>query len=168
MSKLPLKRRDMSAAHIKLRVVVPMLFLPLLAFAQTASLPPQPLTVNGAIAYVYKSIGGDQLRLHAFSPASSRGIRKPAIVFFFGGHWTSGAITQFVPQATHLAERGMVAIVADYRVFNRHGTSAFEAMTDAGISVSSLDTTVPRTASSTRTEPKASGVRRHCWKLFGS
>lgn len=122
----------MSAPQIKLRVVVPTLFLPLLAFAQTASLPPQPLTVNGATAYVYKSIGGDQLRLHAFTPESSRGIaRKPAIVFFFGGGWTSGAITQFVPQATHLAERGMVAIVADYRVFNRHGTSAFEAMTDA-------------------------------------
>ena len=122
----------MSAAHIKFRVVVPMVFLPLLAFAQTASLPPQPLTVKGATTYMYKSIGGDQLRLHAFSPQSSRGIaRKPAIVFFFGGGWTSGAITQFVPQATQLAERGMVAIVADYRVFNRHGTSAFEAMTDA-------------------------------------
>ena len=52
-------------------------------------------------------------------------------MFFFGGGWTNGSITQFVPQATHLAQRGMVAIVADYRVFNRQGTSPFEAMADA-------------------------------------
>src|SRR5690606_36825431 len=54
-----------------------------------------------------------------------------AIVFFFGGAWTMGTVEQFVPQATHLAARGMVAIVADYRVFGRHGTSAFEAIADA-------------------------------------
>lgn len=122
----------MSMVHTKFRVVVPMLLVPLLTFAQTAFVPPQPLTVDGATAYVYKSIGGDQLRLHVFSPGSPNTIaRRPAIVFFFGGGWTQGSVTQFVPQATHLAQRGMVAIVADYRVFGRHGTSAFEAMADA-------------------------------------
>ena len=55
----------------------------------------------------------------------------PAIVFFFGGAWTNGIVGQFVPQAKHLAERGMVAIVADYRVFSRHATTAFEAIADA-------------------------------------
>ena len=52
-------------------------------------------------------------------------------MFFFGGGWTQGLVTQFAPQARHLAERGMVAIVADYRVFGRHHTSPFEAMADA-------------------------------------
>src|SRR3989442_543708 len=44
---------------------------------------------------------------------------------------TSGAVGQFVPQSRYLAERGMVAIVADYRVFARHATSPFEAIADA-------------------------------------
>ena len=55
----------------------------------------------------------------------------PAIVFFFGGGWSQGTVTQFTPQAKHFAERGMVAILADYRVFRRHGTTALEAMADA-------------------------------------
>src|SRR5687768_18015020 len=119
----------MNRRHPKFRLVVPMLAVPLLAFAQIPSPPTQPLTIDGATAHVYKSIGGHQLRLHVFSPAgeSSSG-RRPAIVFFFGGGWTSGLVTQFLPQATHLARRGMVAILADYRVFGRHGTGAFEAI----------------------------------------
>ena len=56
---------------------------------------------------------------------------RGAILFFFGGAWTIGNIGQFVPQSQHLAERGMVAIVVDYRVFDRHGTTPFEAITDA-------------------------------------
>jgi acetyl esterase len=122
----------MTTRHTKLRLVVPMLLVPLLTFAQTASIPPQPLTVDGATAHVYKSIGGHQLRLHVFTLGNSGpAVRKPAIVFFFGGAWTNGTVMQFVPQATHMARRGVVAIVADYRVFNRHGTGAFEAIADA-------------------------------------
>lgn len=122
----------MSTVHSTFRVVVPMLLVPLLTFAQTASVPPQPMTVDGATSHVYKSIGGDQLRLHVFSTGSPNSIaRRPAIVFFSGGAWTMGPITHFAPQARYLAQRGMVAIVADYRVFGRHGTSPFEAMADA-------------------------------------
>jgi acetyl esterase len=118
--------------HPTLRVVVPMLLVPLLTFAQTPSLPPQPLTIDGATAHVYKSIGGHQLRLHVFDPANTgTSVRKPAIVFFFGGGWTNGSVMQLLPQARHMARRGAVAIVADYRVFARHGTGAFEAIADA-------------------------------------
>src|ERR1017187_2851235 len=35
--------------------------------------------------------------------------KRPGIVFFFGGGWTGGKIEQFEPQASHLANRGMVA-----------------------------------------------------------
>jgi acetyl esterase/lipase len=52
-------------------------------------------------------------------------------VFFFGGGWISGTVEQFVPQSKHLAERGMIAVVADYRVRNRHNTTPFDAMSDA-------------------------------------
>ncbi|MBX6312254.1 MAG: hypothetical protein IRY99_04945 [Isosphaeraceae bacterium] len=54
--------------------------------------------------------------------------RRPAIVFFFGGGWERGRITQFEPQADHLARRGMVAARADYRVKSRHGVTPTAAL----------------------------------------
>ena len=91
-----------------------------------------PIAVEGATGYVYKSVGADQLRLHVFSVDSADVVAlRPAIVFFFGGGWAQGSVTQFVPQAKYLARRGMVAIVPDYRVLDRHGTTPFEAIADA-------------------------------------
>lgn len=106
--------------------------IPIGTLAQDAPVPPQPLSLEGAATYVYKSLDGIDLRLHVFTPANHRPPEpRPAIVFFFGGGWTYGSVNQFVPQSRHLTGRGMVAIVADYRVFGRHKTSAFEAMADA-------------------------------------
>jgi acetyl esterase/lipase len=99
--------------------------------AAQAPVPPQPTTVDGAVTHVYKSIAGTELRLHVFSPSTRRAKPEAAIVFFFGGGWRTGSIQQFVPQSRHLSDRGMVAIVADYRVFGRHKTSPFEAIADA-------------------------------------
>jgi len=96
---------------------------------QAASAPPQPVAVDGATAYIYKTAGANQLRLHVFQ--TKRTAPNPAIVFFFGGAWMQGEVTQFAPQARHLAQRGMVAVLADYRVLNRHGTTPFDAMADA-------------------------------------
>ena len=105
---------------------------PARAAGQEASIAPQPTSIEGAHTHVYKSIDGIDLRLHVFSPPDHlASMKRPAIVFFFGGGWTRGTVEQFVPQSQHLAERGMVAIVADYRVFARHKTTPFEAMTDA-------------------------------------
>lgn len=122
----------MSRVHAKRCLVVAMLLVPLSTRGQIPSVAPQPMTVDGAATHVYKLIGPRELRLHVFSPDNSEPPgRRSAIVFFFGGGWTQGFVTQFVPQSRHLAKRGMVAIVADYRVFSRHGTSPFEAMADA-------------------------------------
>jgi acetyl esterase/lipase len=101
------------------------------AEAAQAPLAPQPLTLDGAVTHIYKSIGETELRLHVFAPSGKGAAQHPAIVFFFGGGWTQGTVGQFVPQAQYLAGRGMVAIVADYRVFARHGTSPFDAIADA-------------------------------------
>lgn len=111
---------------------VVLLLLPLCSQA-AASIAPQPANVDGATAYEFKTVAGaDSLRLHVFkAQGADAAPRKPAIVFFFGGNWTRGSLTQFVPQARYLAQRGMVAVLADYRVFERQGTSPFEAMADA-------------------------------------
>jgi acetyl esterase/lipase len=113
------------------------------SLAAQQSLPPQPASIEGAAAHVYKTVSGIELRLHVFSPGHGNSTAKPAVVFFFGGAWTSGTVTQFVPQARHLTDRGMVAVIADYRVFGRHQTSPFEAVADAKSAVRWLRTHAP-------------------------
>lgn len=100
-----------------------------LASAQGNPAQPQPVSLEGGISRLYKAVGGIELRLHIFNPPDTT-TATPAIVFFFGGGWTSGTVAQFVPQAKHFASRGMVAIVADYRVFGRHKTTALDAIAD--------------------------------------
>jgi len=90
-----------------------------------------PLQFEDAQAEVYKTCGDVKLHLYIFTPAGHRPDNKrPAAVFFFGGGWKGGSPRQFVPHCRYLATRGMVAIVADYRVESRHGTSPFECVKD--------------------------------------
>src|SRR5438876_6454680 len=56
-----------------------------------------------------------------FPPDWKKEDKRPGIVFFFGGGFRSGRVTQFEQQAVYLAGRGMVAARADYRVKDRHG-----------------------------------------------
>lgn len=83
------------------------------------------------ILVVYKTIGEVELKLHIFEPPE-RQVKGPlpAIVFFFGGGWVGGTPTQFYHQCDYFASRGMVAISAEYRVKNRHGTTPFECVAD--------------------------------------
>jgi acetyl esterase len=69
---------------------------------------------------------------------------KPAIVFFFGGGWVGGSPTQFERQARHLAERGMIAMVADYRVKSRNKTSAVACVEDGKAAVAWIRTHAKR------------------------
>ena len=80
---------------------------------------------------VYKNIGGHALQLYIFNPFDHRtNDSRPAIIFFFGGGWKVGSPKQFFPHCRYLASRGMVAISAEYRVKNKHGTTPFECVKD--------------------------------------
>jgi len=57
--------------------------------------------------------------------------KYPTIVFFFGGGWNGGTIGQFEPQAEYFASRGMITVLVDYRVKNRHQTTPYESVADA-------------------------------------
>jgi len=73
---------------------------------------------------VYKRVGEVELKLHVMLPDGwAVEDRRSAVVFFFGGGWMGGTVTQFFPHCRHLAERGMVAISAEYRVQTIHGTT---------------------------------------------
>lgn len=75
--------------------------------------------------------GAVTLNLDVFLPEGHQATdSRPAVVFFFGGGWSSGSPTQFHPHCEYLASRGMVALSADYRVSSRHGTSPQECVKD--------------------------------------
>lgn len=82
--------------------------------------------------FTYKKTKQAELAIHVhYPPGWTKDDKRPAIVFFFGGGWTSGKIEQFEPQASYLASRGMVAARADYRVKSRHQVSPNACVEDA-------------------------------------
>jgi len=80
--------------------------------------------------FVYKPASGADLGIDAFFPEGWPSGCRAAIAFFFGGGWVKGSPTQFHPHCRRLAERGMAAFSADYRVESRHGTSPFACVAD--------------------------------------
>ncbi len=114
--------------------------LPLAHAADTADTKPRakrggfqyPPVFDGAQIVTYKTVGETKLALNIFNPAGHNASdSRPAIVFFFGGGWTSGSPGQFEQQCRYLASRGMVAITADYRVASRHQVKAAQCVADA-------------------------------------
>lgn len=80
---------------------------------------------------VYKRPEGKELSLHIFFPDGWKAVdKRPVALFFFGGGWVGGSATQFYPQCKALADRGMVAISADYRTRGSHKTSPRECVED--------------------------------------
>ncbi len=79
----------------------------------------------------YKKTEQTDLKLHAFLPKNWKSTdKRSAIVFFFGGGWVGGSPRQLYPQARDLADKGMVAFSAEYRINRNHGTSPFECVED--------------------------------------
>lgn len=124
---LRLKRRLRPAAALPITV--------LLLAASAGPSPaqrPYPPAMEGTISEVYRTVGDVELRIYLCNPEGhSAEDNRPAIVFFFGGGWRAGSPQQFLPHCRYLAERGMVAAVADYRVASRHGVTADECVKDA-------------------------------------
>jgi len=81
---------------------------------------------------LYKEIDTTQLFMEVYFPENLDPSQTyPAMVFFFGGGWTSGSISHFENQAKYFSQRGIVCFLADYRVRNRQQTSPFESLKDA-------------------------------------
>ncbi|GAA4282197.1 alpha/beta hydrolase [Gaetbulibacter aestuarii] len=82
--------------------------------------------------FVYKKIDTTSLVMQVFKPDSIDMAKKyPAMIFFFGGGWNKGKISQFEPHAKYFSKRGIVCFLADYRVKNRQQTTPFESLKDA-------------------------------------
>jgi acetyl esterase/lipase len=99
-----------------------------------AALGDYPPKFDDARVEVYRTASDVDLRMWIFGE-SDESKPKPAIVFFFGGGWVGGSPAQFEKQARHLAKRGMIAMVADYRVKSRNGTNAVACVEDGKAAV---------------------------------
>ena len=108
-----------------MRVLLAVMIFGWMSGVARAELKPDEILVYKATGKRAGKIVG--LRLHVFKPDGHKETdSRPAIVFFFGGGWVGGTPTQFYQQARFLADRGMVAISAEYRV----GISPFHCVED--------------------------------------
>ena len=81
---------------------------------------------------LYKSTKQGDLNLYFYRPLDfDKSKTYNCIIFFHGGGWNSGDYKQFERQSMYFASRGMIAISAEYRIKNKHGTTPIQAMEDA-------------------------------------
>ena len=105
-----------------------LLALPACSLARAEKTEPLP---GAERQVVYKTVGDVELVMHIFEPeGKGKKMKRPAIVFFFGGGWVGGSPSQFFEHSKYFASRGMVAISAEYRTQKKHKTSPFECVKD--------------------------------------
>ena len=91
-----------------------------------------PPEIDSDTTFTYKTIDNTKLNLWVFNtPKRFKSNEKPAIVFFFGGGFRGGSPKQFVEHSRYLSARGIVSIVADYRVSSRNKTRPIKCLNDA-------------------------------------
>jgi acetyl esterase len=120
---------------VKLSLFIALFGLTLAAHAQTAAAPRAPETtptaLPGAESFVYRD-GPTPLRLFVVKPAGWQATdQRPALVFFFGGGWTTGTPANSIFWAKFAAELGMIGIAPDYRTKGRFDTPPQASVTDA-------------------------------------
>lgn len=96
----------------------------------------QPESLEGATSFTYRKIGGMDLRLHVFKGNTASTARAPVLIFFYGGAWMWGNVTDGLPIALHFSARGIPVVLVDYRVYCRHGVDVLQEMDDANAAVS--------------------------------
>ncbi len=90
------------------------------------------LTISAQQLVVYKEIDTIQLFLEIRYPEHiDEGNTYPGMIFFFGGGWIEGNRSHFIHQANYFSKRGMVCVLADYRIERNHQSTPFESLMDA-------------------------------------
>ena len=95
--------------------------------------------------FVYKTTPQGDLKINLYFPSDWKTYdHRPAIVFFFGGGFSSGDPSQFNTKAEYFAGRGMVAGSAEYRIKNKHKTKPEDSIQDAKSTVRWLRMNAPK------------------------
>ena len=75
---------------------------------------------NTGVGPADASVVHDPLRglaLDVYRPTLAKGATAPVVVFLYGGGWKTGSRDQYRFVGQRLAERGILAVVADYRTY---------------------------------------------------
>jgi acetyl esterase/lipase len=106
----------MTRSHLALVVAVPLLLLALAACSPLTALnalsPGGASEVSADIAYG----DGPRRKLDVYRPKDARE-PLPVVVFFYGGNWVGGDRGDYAFVGRALASRGIVAVIADYRLY---------------------------------------------------
>ncbi|HTO02822.1 MAG TPA: alpha/beta hydrolase [Opitutus sp.] len=91
-----------------------------------------PTELPQAETFVYRDQLAEPLRLFVVKPKDWKaGDRRPALMFFFGGGWTTGTPLNSIGWARFAASQGMIGIAPDYRTKGRHDTSPLTSVADS-------------------------------------
>lgn len=105
----------MARPYLLLAVGVPLLLLALAACAPLKTLNAlSPAGASECIAGVAYG-EGPRRKLDIYRPRDLRG-PAPVVVFFYGGNWVAGERSDYAFVGRALASRGIVAVIADYRL----------------------------------------------------
>src|SRR6266540_1128764 len=82
--------------------------------------PRKPFDVQVQRDFVYRTVGGDEMKLDAYLPGGTGTGPLPGVVVLFGGGWVLGSKELSEPLARALAEQGFAAFAVDYRLAPAH------------------------------------------------
>jgi acetyl esterase/lipase len=91
-----------------------------------------PLSIPGSEPFVFRKAGTNQMLLHVVKPAGwNKSDKRPCMICFFGGGWSSGTPETSINWAKWGASLGMVGVAPDYRTRKRFGGTPADCMSDA-------------------------------------
>jgi acetyl esterase len=105
--------------------------IPLAAWAQAPAPETTPSEFTGAETFFYRE-GPAAMRLFVVKPAGWQATdKRAALMFFFGGGWTTGTPKSSMFWAKFAASLGLVGIAPDYRTKGRHDVSPLGSVADS-------------------------------------
>jgi acetyl esterase/lipase len=95
-----------------------------------------PLNLPSSAPFVFKKVGDTELRLHVVKPKDWRATdKRPCLVTFFGGGWSSGTPAKSITYAKWAAKFGLVGIAPDYRTRKRFDAKPEDCVADGRTAV---------------------------------
>lgn len=95
-----------------------------------------PLTLPGSEPLVFRKIGDVELRLHVVKPTGwAKDDKRPCLVSFFGGGWSSGTPERSIGWAKWAAGHNLVGIAPDYRTRERFQSTPEDCVADGRAAV---------------------------------
>jgi acetyl esterase/lipase len=90
-----------------------------------------PLTLPGSESLVFKKVGEVELRLHVVKPKDwTVSDKRPCLVTFFGGGWSSGTPAKSITYAKRAAKYGLMGVAPDYRTRKRFDAKPEDCVAD--------------------------------------